>query len=121
MRRLHWAVQYRVGRLVTRTVLQTRVHNSRWNPVPVPPAKAAAKIAPVPLLVVHGDRDAYLPVDHANEIYEAAGEPKELWILEGFGHAESATGNGLVDRIGRWVMQVAGPLESAIPPTILNG
>ena len=106
MRRVHWAVEYRLGRLVTRTMLQTRVNSSRWNPIPVPPAEAAAKIAPVPLLVVHGDRDPFFPVDHAHQIYEAASEPKELWIEHGYGHAESAASNALIDRVGGWVAKV---------------
>ena len=44
---------------ITRTMLNTRITNGRWDPVPVPPADAAAKIAPTPLLVVHGDCDGY--------------------------------------------------------------
>jgi hypothetical protein len=35
----------------------------------------------------------------------AAGEPKELWLLPGMGHAEAAVGQELVDRIGRWIDQ----------------
>ncbi len=121
MRRVHWAVEYPVGRLITRVALHTRVNHARWNPVPVSPAEAAAMIAPVPLLVVHGDRDTYFPVDHAHQIYEAAGDPKELWILKGSGHAESATSNRLVDRIGRWVMTVTAPVQPAGSPPMLNG
>ena len=43
MRRVHWAVERRVGRLVTRTWLNTRVTSGRWDPVPMPPAEAAAR------------------------------------------------------------------------------
>jgi fermentation-respiration switch protein FrsA (DUF1100 family) len=49
---------------------------------------------------VHGDRDHYFPVDHPEALYEAAAEPKELWLVEGFGHAESAATPELLDRIG---------------------
>lgn len=121
MRRLHWAVEHRTGRLVTKTFLNTRVHPARWDPVPVAPAEAAAMIASVPLLVLHGDRDPYFPVDHAHQIFEAASDPKELWIEHGYGHAESATSNGLVDRIGEWVVEVAAPVPPAVPPAIQNG
>jgi pimeloyl-ACP methyl ester carboxylesterase len=105
MRKVHWAVEHRVGRLVTRTLLNTRITNGRWDPVPVPPADAAAKIAPTPLLIVHGDCDAYFPVDHAEQLYAAAHDPRELWIVPGFGHAESAAENApaLLDRISGWV------------------
>ena len=45
------------------------------------------------------------PVEHATQLYEAANEPKELWIVPGFGHAESAAAadTALLDRIGGWV------------------
>jgi hypothetical protein len=33
----------------------------------------------------------------------AAREPKELWLLPGMGHAESACRQELVDRMGHWV------------------
>ncbi len=108
MRLVHLAVERRLGRLITRTVLKTRISNGRWDPVPLPPAEAAARIAPVPLLVVHGDRDEYFPVDHAQRIYDAAGDPKELWIVPGFGHAESGAGPQLIRRIGEWVRASAG-------------
>jgi fermentation-respiration switch protein FrsA (DUF1100 family) len=70
--------------------------------VPIPPANAAARISPTPLLIVHGDRDEYFPSDHAGQLFEAAGEPKELWIEHGFGHAESAISTNLIDRIAQW-------------------
>lgn len=107
MRRVHWAVERRSGRLYTKNVLKTRISSGRWDPVPVPPAEAAAMIAPTPLLVVHGDRDHFFPPEHAREIYEAALEPKDLWIIPGFGHAEAAADAALVDRIGRWVAEAA--------------
>jgi pimeloyl-ACP methyl ester carboxylesterase len=102
MRQVHRAVESRLGRLVTRGLLKTRISPAGWQPVPVPPAAAAARIAPVPLLIVHGDQDGYFPPEHARQLYAAAREPKELWLIPGMGHAESATSDDLVDRIGRW-------------------
>jgi fermentation-respiration switch protein FrsA (DUF1100 family) len=113
MRRVHWAVESRSGRLFTRRVLKTRISPVRWDPAPLPPADAAALIAPVPLLVVHGDQDLFFPVDHAEQIYAAAREPKELWIVPGFGHAETHADNALVDRIGRWVLRATGMVAPA--------
>ena len=108
MRRVHWAAERRAGRLVTRTLLKTRVSPVPWDPEPVPPAEAAARVSPTPLLVVHGDKDLFFPVDHAQQIYDAARDPKELWLVPGFGHAESACHPGLIDRIGGWVTRAAG-------------
>jgi pimeloyl-ACP methyl ester carboxylesterase len=103
MRRVHLAVEHRAGRMFTRTFLNTRISPVRWDPVPMPPADAAARIAPVPLLIVHGDRDPFFPVEHAQQLYAAAHDPKELWIVPGFGHAESGASAGLLDGIGDWV------------------
>lgn len=108
MRRVHFAVEHRVGRMVTRKLMKTRISPVRWNPAPMPPDQAAAQISPIPLLIVHGDKDPYFPVDHAHELYDAAREPKELWLVPGFGHAESACRPALVDRIGGWVATAAG-------------
>src|SRR5437588_458491 len=103
MRRVHLAVEHRLGRYVTRRWLKTRISHEGWKLVPLPPAEAAARISPVPLLIVHGDKDLYFPPEHARQLYMAARDPKELWLIPGMGHAEAACGQELTDRIGRWV------------------
>jgi dienelactone hydrolase len=119
MRRVHFAVEHRVGRFVTRRWLKTRIHPAGWKPVPVPPAEAAAQISPVPLLIVHGDIDHYFPPEHARQLYLAAGEPKELWLIPGMGHAEAACGQELTDRIGRWVRTAVARHESTASDEVI--
>jgi len=117
MRWVHRAVEHRTGRYVTRRWLKTRVSPVGWKMIPVPPAEAAAKISPVPLLIVHGDQDAYFPPEHARQLYMAAREPKELWLLRGMGHAEAAASQELVDRIARWIDEaIARPVTSSSAP-----
>ena len=118
MRWVHRAVERRAGRYVTRRWLKTRISPDGWKLIPVSPAEAAAQISPVPLLIVHGDEDQYFPPEHARQLYMAAREPKELWLLPGMGHAESACSQDLVDRIARWVDQATArpaATESAEP------
>ena len=103
MRRVHWLIERRLGRLTGRVLRRTRIAPAGWQPVPEPPDSAAARIAPTPLLVVHGDADVLLPVEHAHALYAAAGEPKWLWIEPGFGHAENAADPALLHRIGDWL------------------
>jgi fermentation-respiration switch protein FrsA (DUF1100 family) len=116
MRWVHRAVEHRTGRYVTRRWLKTRISPVGWKMIPVPPAEAAAKISPVPLLIVHGDQDAYFPPEHARQLYMAAREPKELWLLPGMGHAEAATSQELVDRIARWIDQAIARSGTASYP-----
>jgi pimeloyl-ACP methyl ester carboxylesterase len=100
MRRLHWVIEGRAGRVVARAALRTRVAPG-WAVVPESPVEVVGRIAPIPLLLVHGDNDAYFGVEHPQALAAAAGEPCELWIVEGFGHAEAAATPELLDRIGR--------------------
>ncbi|MEV6106837.1 alpha/beta hydrolase [Streptomyces sp. NPDC051940] len=106
MRRLHWVVERPLGRVVSRAALKTRIHHESWDPVPLSPVAAAPLIAPTPLLIVHGDQDAYFPLDHPRSLAAAAPEA-ELWLEEGFGHAENAASQDLLDRVARWAVKKA--------------
>ncbi len=102
MRRLHWMVTRPAGRVVGRYGFRTRIHHRAWDPVPLSPVEAVPRIAPVPLLIVHGDRDGYFPLDHPRTLAEAAGDHGELWLEPGMGHAEHAADDALLARIGDW-------------------
>jgi pimeloyl-ACP methyl ester carboxylesterase len=102
MRRAHFVVEHPVGRWVARTLRNTRVAPDGWDPLPLSPREAAAQVA-VPLLVVHGDVDAYFPLDHAEDL--ARGGSATLWVEPGFGHAENAASAELVGRIAAWARE----------------
>lgn len=113
MRRLHWTIEHPVGRAYARYALRTRIARSGWDPLPAAPEELAGDIAPTPFLIVHGTADAYFPVEHAEALYAAAAEPKELWLVEGFGHAETGADAALVERIGLWAAGAAGRVPPA--------
>jgi dipeptidyl aminopeptidase/acylaminoacyl peptidase len=52
----------------------------------VAPIKWIDKISPRPLLLIHGDKDDLVPVEHAHKLFEKAREPKKLVIIPGAGH-----------------------------------
>ena len=110
MRRVHLAAERRLGRAFSKRVLNTRISPDGWpTPDPMPPAEAAARISPVPVLIVHGDQDIYFPPDHGQQLYDAAKEPRELWLIPGFGHAERHTDDALVDRLAAWADTASAP------------
>lgn len=74
------------GRAIMRAL--TGVRMARPNLVCEGPADAAARLAPTPLLIVHGESDAFFPVEEAKELFKAASEPKAFWLVEDGGHAE---------------------------------
>lgn len=102
MRRVHWAIERRVGRMTVRLLRGTRIASTGWDPVPEAPHEVVGRIAPVPLLVVHGDADPFFPLEHGHQLYDAASDPRELWIERAFGHAEIAATPDLITRIGQW-------------------
>lgn len=53
------------------------------------PEPVIGHIAPVPLLLIHGDHDSVVPASHSDRLYERAGTPKLLWTLHGGGHTEA--------------------------------
>ncbi len=53
------------------------------------PVREVGKIAPRPILLIHGDRDHLVPIEHAYALYEAAGEPRMLWVANGSGHVQA--------------------------------
>ncbi|MFH5810548.1 alpha/beta hydrolase [Companilactobacillus sp. FL22-1] len=47
------------------------------------------KKSKVPLFVIHGSKDTFVPTKNAYQNYDYAKGPKKLWIVKGAGHAES--------------------------------
>lgn len=52
----------------------------------ISPIEWIDKISPRPLLLVHGDADELIPLEHAQKLYQKAKEPKELKIVPGGKH-----------------------------------
>jgi fermentation-respiration switch protein FrsA (DUF1100 family) len=50
------------------------------------PIDAIARIHPRPLLMITGDRDDDTPVPVMKRLFDAAGAPKDLWVVPGAGH-----------------------------------
>jgi len=112
MRLLHRAVGSARGRDVLRHGMGTHVTDREWEePYPLSPSESAELIAPTPLLVVHGARDTYFPVEHARSLVRHAAEGAARrgvedrtteWIEPDFAHAESSASPDLVARIAGW-------------------
>ncbi|WP_235905100.1 alpha/beta hydrolase [Tautonia marina] len=48
--------------------------------------RAAARLSPRPLFMIHGERDAYIGPSIAQGLFDAAREPKQLWLVPGAKH-----------------------------------
>jgi len=101
MRLIHWAVETRIGRVATRIATRTRL-GEQWVELPESPVEVVGRIAPTPLLLVHGEQDNFFPRRHA-EVLAAAAPHADLWVEADMGHAETSTSEALIDRIDDWV------------------
>jgi uncharacterized protein len=45
------------------------------------PIDVIGRIAPRPILLTHGVLDEIVPVRHVHTLFQAAEEPKELWVV----------------------------------------
>ena len=75
--------------------------DDRFSPLPT-----MGKISPLPLLVLHGDQDAVVPVQEGRRLYEAAQEPKQLWIIPGAGHIQTMRNPAERDRLVAYLVEV---------------
>jgi pimeloyl-ACP methyl ester carboxylesterase len=69
------------------------------------------RLAPRPLLLIYGELDDYLPSDHAQRLFDAASEPKELWLAPGSGHAMAR-----LDHPQQYVQRVQAFFERYLSP-----
>lgn len=66
-----------------RLTVASMEHIVGWNVL-----ARAHLVAPRPLLVIHGTTDVLLPPRYAQEVYDRAGEPKQLHWIETSNHVE---------------------------------
>lgn len=83
---------------------RTGAHLSDFRPLNV-----VSRLAPRPLLLIHGDADTIVPIAHARMLYSAARRPKRIWTLRGVGHV----GAYFADRT-RYIERVVSFFEDAL-------
>lgn len=70
------------------------------------PVREVSSIAPRPILILHGDRDHLVPLHHAYALYQAAREPRTLWIANGSGHVQARA-----DQPEQYYQQIASLIQ----------
>lgn len=70
--------------------LPTLLVRHRYDPIDYIP-----KISPRPVLFVHGTKDRVIPLSMSKKLYQAAGQPKELYIVRDGQHLEYRRQDGI--------------------------
>lgn len=83
----------------------------------VSPLDCAPALAPRPLLLIHGGRDAFVPLEEALALYARAGFPKALWLVGEAGHREvdRARPEAYRKRLGQFFRQALGAESPSSP------
>ena len=71
-------------------------------------AQGAGRVAPRPLLLVHGEADTRLPPYCSEQIYSWANEPKDLVLYPGAGHGLTECGDELRTFLSDWLRDKLG-------------
>ncbi|MCB0035157.1 MAG: alpha/beta fold hydrolase [Anaerolineales bacterium] len=66
-----------------------------------------AQISPRPLLLVHGDEDAAVPLSHSQKLAEQAQEPFAFEVIKGADHGFSWQRPTLINLVGEWLDSLA--------------
>jgi uncharacterized protein len=70
------------------------------------PLDAVAKIAPRPLLIVHGSDDAWVPAEHARRLRARAGQPCRYVEVDGANHSFAWHRAELRDLVTGWLGEI---------------
>ena len=80
-----WAIKlFQVFRLTCSNWLNIRIGNKPTKHCQA--LHCVERIAPRPVLLMHGTNDDVVPCSHSEQLFESAREPKELWICDGAAH-----------------------------------
>jgi pimeloyl-ACP methyl ester carboxylesterase len=102
VRHLRWMTGTRLGRRVARAAGVRLAQAGAW---PDHPEDVVDRIAPIPLILVHGRDDHFFDIEEAWRLYRRAREPKRLLLASRFGHAEDGFSPEFADLVSTRIQQ----------------
>jgi len=69
------------------------------------PRAAVAAIAPIPLLLIHGEDDSIVSPHHSKMLFDAAHEPKAYWEIPDRGHIQALRDAGVRKRLADFLLR----------------
>lgn len=105
-----WGLPNPVARAAGRLALALLERVLRVPIREVSPLDCMPALAPRPLLLIHGGRDVFVPLEEALTLYTRAGFPKALWLVGEAGHREvdRARPEAYRERLKRFFRQALG-------------
>ncbi len=81
------------------------------------------RLAPRPLLMIHGGGDTYIKPEMARALYDLAGKPKDFWLVEGAKHNQAfqLAGDEYQRRVLAFFLEHLAQSSPPLSPTPFNG
>jgi pimeloyl-ACP methyl ester carboxylesterase len=76
-------------RIATRRVFDAAARTLGADPRETEPGRVVGLVAPVPLLLIHGEADTTVPVEDGRRLAAAAGASAQHWIVPGADHSQA--------------------------------
>lgn len=70
-----------------------------------------ADLSPIPLLLVHGERDLVVPASHSQRLYDVAREPKALWLIPDGKHIDAPRREAMRARLLEFLDGIVQPAK----------
>lgn len=100
---MRWLSSTERGRMLARA-MGARI-STEWGR-PDDPESVVGRIAPTPVILVHGRDDHFFDEEEAWRLYRRAGEPKRLILARPFGHAEDGLSPSFADRLADRILSL---------------
>ncbi len=78
------------------------------------PIASVAAVSPIPLLLIHGERDTVVSPHHSELLFEMAQQPKTLWRIPDAGHIGALRHTEVRKRLAAFLLQHAAPQPTGI-------
>ncbi len=73
-------------------------------------------LSPIPLLLIHGEQDPIVDASHSQRLYQAAGNPKSLWLIPQGTHIDALSRAPVRMRLLEFLNDIARPRRSSVVP-----
>jgi fermentation-respiration switch protein FrsA (DUF1100 family) len=79
------------------------------------------KLAPTPLLLIHGTEDRGVQPYHSERLFVLAGEPKEIWRVEGGKHLDAMRSERYRAKFVEYLTQACDSMQSSDQNAVIDG
>ena len=78
------------------------------------PQASVAALSPIPLLLIHGERDGIVPPHHSQLLFEGAHQPKDYWSIPDSGHIQALRSAPVRKRLTEFLLRQSGARPTGI-------